>query len=72
MPCAELLQANSGVLSKLLMSLGLSKGVKHEAEWLEHGVISASAGEQRFLAEGHTGTKGQLHPTQSCSGSLSF
>lgn len=34
MPCAELLQANSGpgVLSKLLMNLGSSKGVKSEAK----------------------------------------
>lgn len=33
-PCAELLQANSGsgVLSKLLMSLGSSRGVKREAK----------------------------------------
>lgn len=72
MPCAELLQANSGVLSKLLMNLGLSKGVKREAKWLEHGVTSASARERRFLAEGHKGTKRQLHPTQSYSDSPSF
>lgn len=34
MPCAELLQANSGsgVLSKLLMSLGSSKGVRSESK----------------------------------------
>lgn len=70
--CAELLQANSRVLSKLLMNLGLSKGVKHEAKWLEHGVTSASAREQRFLAERRKGTKRQLHPMQSYSGSLSF
>lgn len=40
--CAELLQANSGsgVLSKPLMSVGSSRGVRSEAKGLEHGVIS--------------------------------
>lgn len=54
------------------MDLGLSKGVKCEAMWLEHGVPSAFARERCFLAEGHKGTKRQLHPMQSYSGSLSF
>lgn len=40
MPCAELLQANSGsgVLSELLLSLGSSKGVRSEAEESGSGI----------------------------------
>lgn len=56
MPCAELLQANSGsgVLSKLLMSLGSSKGA-----------APACSREWHFLAQGHKDTTGQWHPAQS-------
>lgn len=71
MPCAELLQADSGVLSKQLMSLDLSKGVKHELKRLKHRVTSAFARERCFLAKECRGTMRQLHPTQSYSGILS-
>jgi len=68
-PCTELLQANSGVLSKVLMNSGLGQGAEREAKWLEHG--AASARERCLLAEGRKGTERQWHPMQSYSGSPS-